>query len=169
MPIPRFFREFRTVRTLLSTAERIARAGGDEHPGAEHLLLAAFELPDGTARRAFDELGVRPEDLPAAIADQHADALASVGVTAPGSQAAASPLPEPSGVYRSQPSAQAVFQRAVEISGTPPPRHLRGAHILLAVSELEHGTASRALRRLGIDPDRLRTAAERALAGARAG
>ena len=164
MPVRRLIREFRTVRTLLSTAERIARAGGDEQPGAEHLLLAAFELPDGTARRAFDDLGVSPDDLPAAIADQHRDALASVGIAAPLEADAPAPLPEPGGVYRTQPSAQVVFQRAVEISGTPPPRHLRGAHVLMAIGELEHGTAPRALRRLGIDRERLRVAAERALA-----
>ena len=105
-----------------------------------------------------------PEDVPAAIADQHRDALASVGIAVPPEPAPSAPLTEPGGIYRSQPSAQTVFKRAVEISGTPGPRHLRGAHILMAVGELEHGTAARALRRLGIDREQLRLAAERALA-----
>ncbi|MGZ8476106.1 MAG: Clp protease N-terminal domain-containing protein, partial [Candidatus Limnocylindria bacterium] len=46
----------RTIKKLLTDAEVEARAMGEAEPGAEHLLLAALDLPDGSARRAFERL-----------------------------------------------------------------------------------------------------------------
>jgi hypothetical protein len=80
MPFIRPIQEFRTIRQLLGGAERLAQESGETLPGAEHLLLAALALPDGTARRAFERLGVDPDGLPSAIASQHADALRTVGI-----------------------------------------------------------------------------------------
>jgi hypothetical protein len=38
------------------------------------------------------------------------------------------------------------------------PSWLRGAHVVAAICDLEHGTAARALAALGVDRDRLREA-----------
>ena len=162
MPLVRMIREFRTIRALLENAERIARGLGEASPGAEHLLLSALDLPDGSARRAFERLGRSPDDLPAAIASQHRSALASVGILVD-DHPAPRPLPDARGVFRLTPPAQAAFRRAVELSGSPKPRRLLGAHVLLALSEQEHGTVPRALTAMGIDRGALADAARAVL------
>jgi ATP-dependent Clp protease ATP-binding subunit ClpA len=159
MPFNRPFDEYRTIKALLGGAERVARDSGEELPGAEHLLLSALALPDGTARRAFSHLDIDPDGLPAAIAAQHVQALRAVGIDAGGVATLHEPAPPARGVFNATPSAQSVFRRAVELSGTPKPRRLLGAHVVLAVTEMEHGTAVRALRGMGVDRARLADAA----------
>lgn len=155
--------EFLTIKQLLEGAERLAQQAGESLPGAEHLLLSALALPDGTARRAFERLGVDPDGLPSAIAAQHDDALRAVGIEVDAKDLDV-PAPEARGVYLSTPSAQTTFKRAVELSGKPKPRRLRGAHVVLAVTEMEHGTVARALSRLGVNRDELAAAARDELA-----
>ncbi len=159
MPFLRPLNEYRTIRALLGGAERLAHEAGDAEPGAEHLLLAALALPDGTARRAFERLGADPDRLPAAIEAQHVDALRAVGIDPGDAARVESPMPAAPGPYRSSPSAQVAFRRAVELSAVPAPRRLQGAHVVAAVAEVEHGTVPRALRRMGIEPARLGEAA----------
>jgi ATP-dependent Clp protease ATP-binding subunit ClpA len=155
--------EIQTIKQLLEGAERLAQQSGESHPGAEHLLLSALALPDGTARRAFERLGVDPDGLPSAIAAQHDDALRAVGIKVD-AQNLDVPAPEARGVYLSTPSAQTAFKRAVELSGKPKPRRLRGAHVVLAVTEMERGTVARALSRMGVDREKLAVAARDELA-----
>lgn len=154
--------EVRTIKLLLEGAERLAQQSGESLPGAEHLLLSALALPDGTARRAFERLGVDPDGLPSAIAEQHDDALRAVGIEVKTEFDA--PAPAKRGVYLSAPSAQTTFKRAVEMSGKPKPRRLRGAHVILAVTEMERGTVARALSRMGVDRNELASAAREELA-----
>ena len=155
--------EVQTIKQLLEGAERLAQQSGDSLPGAEHLLLAALALPDGTARRSFERLGVDPDDLPSAIAAQHDDALRAVGIEVKVKDLPV-PAPEKRGVYLSTPSAQTTFKRAVDLSGKPKPRRLRGAHVVLAVAEMERGTVVRALTRMGVDREKLAAAARDELA-----
>jgi ATP-dependent Clp protease ATP-binding subunit ClpA len=61
------FSDMRMIRTLLEGAEAEAGRAGESMPGAEHLLLAALDLPDGTARRAFERVGADPSALRQAI------------------------------------------------------------------------------------------------------
>lgn len=159
MPFNRPFDELRTIKALLGEAERLARDSGEELPGAEHLLLSALALPDGTARGAFGRLDIDPDGLPGAIAAQHAEALRAVGIDAGGVATLNEPAPPAHGIFDAMPSAQVVFRRAVELSGTPKPRRLLGAHVVLAVTEMEHGTAVRALRQMGVDRAQLADAA----------
>jgi ATP-dependent Clp protease ATP-binding subunit ClpA len=159
MPLIRPFDEYRTIKALLGGAERLARDSGEELPGAEHLLLSALALPDGTARRAFGRLDIDPDGLPAAITANHVAALQAVGIDAGGVAALDEPAPSGRGVFHATPSAQAVFRRAVELSGSPRPRRLLGAHVVVAVTEMEHGTAARALRLMGVDRGKLADAA----------
>jgi ATP-dependent Clp protease ATP-binding subunit ClpA len=151
MKLPRALQDIHTIKTLLTAAEAEAQRAGDDLPGPEHLLLAAFDLPDGTARRAFERLGVEPAAFRAAID------VADTGAEPP----AAAPA---SGVYRLTAPGQHVFQSAVSRAKAAEPTGLRGGHIVAAVSDQRHGTAARALRTLGVDPAALNAAAGAALA-----
>jgi hypothetical protein len=59
-------RDMRTIKTLMTGAEAEALEAGESVPGAEHLLLSALALPDGSARRAFERVGADPDELRAA-------------------------------------------------------------------------------------------------------
>lgn len=155
-----------TIKQLLEEAERIAAERGAGRPSAEHLVLAALELPDGTARRTFERLGRAPADFATALDDQEADDLRQVGVEAPLATIGAQlPAPGvPAGVYRSEPSARQLFGLAGE-DARGHDGALTGAHVLRAAAELEHGVVARALRRLGIDRTALRSASTEEIEG----
>ena len=170
LPNPmRMVRDMRTIKALLEGAEREARAMGEEEPGAEHLLLAALVLPDGTAVRALERAGIDESRLRAEIVDQDRAALAAVGLA---DVAAAMPGVEPldpgegSGIYGSQPSAQEAFQAAGSTArGQRQP--LVGAHVVAAVAAMEHGTVARVLDRMGVDRGSIAEAAVAHMKGAR--
>lgn len=149
-------RDARTIKLLLESAEGLARAGGESEPGPEHLLLAALDLPDGGARRAFARVGAEPDGLAAAVEAHHAEALASVGIASGGTAVAAAPPAR--GLFRSTGAAQEVFRTAGRLARdrrVP----LGGAHVVEAVAAAAHGTAAAAVARLGIDRVALRDAA----------
>ena len=164
MPI-RAIDEFQTIKQLLTEAERLAHASGEALPGPEHLLLSALALPDGTAAAAFRRVGADPDGLQGAIAAQHDAALRAVGIQGEASGPVV-PAPEPRGVFNSSPSAQAAFRRAAELSKAQKPRRLRGAHVVLAVTEIERGTVARTLDRMGVNREELAAAAHAELAAA---
>jgi ATP-dependent Clp protease ATP-binding subunit ClpA len=155
-------RDVRTIKRLLTGAEAEALDAGESVPGAEHLLLSALALPDGSARRAFERVGAEPDGLRAAIAAQHADALRAIGIEPPDDSALdaaiAGQRPPAEGVFRSNASAQSAFQAASKLarSGSAP---LAGGHVVAAVAEMEHGAAARALKVMGIDRTELAAAA----------
>lgn len=141
-------RDMRTINELLTKAEQQATSLGDTAPGAEHLVLAALLLEESSAR---DLLGVSADQFREAIVESHADALAAMGIST--NDARLSPVSPPSGVYRSEESAQDVFQRARVLA-----KHgdgLKGAHIIQAAAERQHGTVARVLKKLGIDRESL--------------
>lgn len=168
MRLPNPVREVRTIDRLLTGAETQARRLGDDLPGAEHLVLSALDLPDGTARAAFRRIGADPDAFPAAIAAQHSAALRAVGIsveaTPPDPPAPAEPVR--SGPLRTDASCQAAFQEAARLARSERPSRLRGAHVLLAVAAMEHGTAVRALEAMGIDRAALAAAAAAELGAA---
>lgn len=158
-------RDMRTIKQLLARAEAEARSGGEQTPGPEHLLLAATTLPDGSAARALERIAVDPQRLRPAIEEAHASALAAVGIEVEPRPGGTAGLHSPAtGAFRATPRAQQVFQEAVALSKSVKPSQLRGAHVVAAICDLEHGTAARALAALGVNRDRLRDAA-RAEAG----
>lgn len=145
-----------TLERLAERAEAHALQDQQREPGAEHFLLAALDLPDGTARLSFGQMGVNPDALKDAIERQYGDALRSVGVTADAS--AVAPLQAKPGVYRAAASGQAVMRElAATRKGHGP---LLGAHVVAIVAGMRHGVAARALRALAIDADALRSTAE---------
>lgn len=156
-------RDMRTIKGLLEGAESIARVMGEEEPGAEHLLLAATDLPDGAASRILARFDVDDLGLRSAIEASHAEALATVGVAVDEAARLSRipPLEASSGqsIYRSRPSAQEAFQAAGALARSSRER-LSGAHVVAAVARMEHGTAARALERLGVDRAALAAAAD---------
>lgn len=159
-------RDVRTMKLLLTRAEQEAGSDGAEMPGAEHLVLAALALPDGTARGAFERAGLDPDDFRAAIARQHVDALRELGID-PGDAPASAPARgrrKPTGPMRSTANAQKLFQEALALARAERHAPLTGAHIVLALTGLEHGTAARALTTMGADRAVLARAARDELA-----
>jgi ATP-dependent Clp protease ATP-binding subunit ClpA len=159
--------DMRTIKQLLTDAERISREMGQEEPGAEHLLLSAMSLPDGSARRALGSLGVDAERIRAALRDEQADALVAAGMPRERAEALASPTPLGPGaapmLYGAGPSAREVFQDAGRLARSSKQR-LAGAHVVAAVARLERGTMPRVLERLGVNPEQLADAARAELA-----
>ncbi|KQW87086.1 hypothetical protein ASC94_27060 [Massilia sp. Root418] len=151
-----------TIKALCEGAEEQARKAGQEQPGAEHYVLSALALEDGSARRVFGRLGKDAEAYRAALARQHSEALRKLGIDAGG---AGEPLPvagEASGLFDSQPSGQALMQALPELakqSQAP----LRGAHVLLAAAGMQHSLAARALRAMDVELEALVQAADEEL------
>jgi hypothetical protein len=160
-------RDAATVGALCAEAERQARLAGQTEPGAEHFVLAALALPDGTARRSFERLGLDPAAFGAAIERQYGDALRSVGIEAPpfGVPDAEPGIPrEAKGLHRSQASAQALMRVLSQLpkagAGMPGAQApLLGAHVLQAACAARFGIAVRAVEAMGIDRAQLTSAA----------
>jgi ATP-dependent Clp protease ATP-binding subunit ClpA len=161
--IRRRFRDMSTIKTLCLGAERHANADGQKEPGAEHFVLAALDLPDATARKAFARIDVDAKSFRSAITQQYADALRNIGIEMPQPGPAgddAVPRASAGGIYRAQPSAQTLMQQLAgqqkNAAGVP----LLGAHVIMAAANAQYGVAIRALKALGIDPAKLRAAAQ---------
>ena len=119
--------------------------------------MAALDLPDGSARRAFERLGTDPHALPDAIEQQYRDALQGLGLAA-ALPAAAATMARPSRLYQAQPSGQELMQALAQSrKGQPGP--LRGAHIVALVAEMPQGVAARTLKALRLDAAHLAAAA----------
>jgi ATP-dependent Clp protease ATP-binding subunit ClpA len=169
-------RDMGTIKTLLLEAEKLANAEGFKEPGAEHLVMSALALSDGTARKAFLRINVDPNDFRAAITRQYQDALKNVGITVPPDTLAASEkaaLPT-SPIYKAQPSAQALMQTMLhEIKHTEkkenPNTPLLSAHVLLAATTAQYSVAARTFRAMGIDLEKLADAAQAEIGAYRMG
>lgn len=145
-----------TIKRLCERAEAHALQDQQREPGAEHFLLAALHLPDGTARLAFERWGVEPDDLRAAIERQYGDALRSIGLRA--EMPAGTPMSANAGIYQAAPSGREIMQAlAATRKGHSP---LLGAHVVAIAAVMSNGVAARALRALGVDAIDLKSAAD---------
>lgn len=168
------FRNMGTIKALCLEAEKFANADGQKEPAAEHFVLSALALPDGTARKAFLRINADPNDFRAAIARQYEEALKNVGVAIPPDAIVASEETSlPTGpIYKVQPSAQALMQTmiyeiVVKEQKENPAAPLLGAHVLLAATTAQYGVAARAIRAMGIDSASLANAAKAEIAAYR--
>lgn len=145
-----------TIKRLCERAEIHALHDQQREPGGEHFLLAALDLPDGTARLAFEQAGAEPGALKAAIERQYGDALLSIGLTADAPPDI--PVSAHSGAYQAAASGQVVMQELAEARRDHAP--LLGAHVVSIVAGLPQGVVPRALRALGVDPASLKSSAD---------
>jgi hypothetical protein len=147
------FKDMGTIKTLCEAAERIANAEYQTAPGAEHFVLAALELPDGSAARVLAKLGLTAVDFAEAVRQTHRVALEAAGVDADhihGSEHDVPPLPAAREIYNAAPSGQAVLKglAALRKRGTG---RLTGVQVLEVVSAMQHGPTTRAFALLGRD------------------
>lgn len=155
----RRLRDVAVIKDLCRSAETHALADGQTLPGAEHFLLAALDLPDGSARRVFEELSADPAALKAAIAQQYVEPLAGLGL----GEAALAQVVEPrqassaNAIYDAAPSGQEVMQI---LTAERSPGALIGAAVVQAVASIPHGVAARALRAMGLELDAVRKTAD---------
>ncbi len=148
------FRDMGTIKALCEAAERIANAEHQAAPGAEHFVLAALELPDGSAARVLAKLGLTASAFGEAVRQTHRAALEAVGVGADqirGSERDVPPLPEPRDIYNAAPSGQAVLKGLAALRKRGVSGPLIGVHVLEVVSAMQHGTSARAFALLGRD------------------
>ena len=161
-------RDMGTIKTLCLGAERHAQQSGEDMPGAEHFLLSAIELQDGTARRAFERLGADPSALRMAISAQYDAALRGIGLDPGGVRADNNdpgPVPSNHRIYDAQPSGQAVMKELAARKGKDKDTPLLGAHVVAVVASMKLGVAARALRAMGVDPEALCAAARTEVRG----
>lgn len=162
------FRDIGTIKALCFGAEKMANADGQKEPGAEHFVMAALELPDGTARKAFERVHADPDSFRAAIARQYEDALQNIGIALSHDSAISedtTPTAAGTGAYRTQPSAQALMQTLtreimVKEQKADSAAPLLSAHVILAATTAQYGVVARAFRAMGVDPAKLAEAAK---------
>lgn len=168
------FDDARTLKTLCFEAERMANERGQREPGAEHFVLAALDLPDGTARETFERIECNPDGFSGAIEAQYRRALQVLGLdmeSADHLNGSEVPVPTAKGPYRAQPSVASLMQVLtrdimVEAQRRDATMPLLGAHVLIAAASAQFGVCARAFQELGIEPPRLVAAAHEAIAHA---
>ncbi len=141
--------DMRTLAALCKGAERHANADGQTEPGAEHFVLAALELPDGSAEKAFQRVGSDPRRFRDAINQQYGEALTAIGMD--GVLPAPVPITPASGLYRAGASAHALVKQLSEWPRSSWRERLSGAHVLAVAATTSHGVAARAFRSMGVD------------------
>ncbi len=148
----------RALKVLCDAAVREAEREGLAEVGAEHFLLAAFELPDGTAGRSWRPFGLDAQGLRAALERRQAEALAGAGFTLE-----AMPPPQPIRLRRgalalpANASGRALLERLSRAG--PAAEVLCGADVVLAALDARRGVVPRVLRHLGVEPEALGAAA----------
>lgn len=159
-----FIRDRNTVITLHSGAEKQARMNGDEKPGAEHFLLAALELSDGTAKRAFESIGIDPGILRSAINKQVNDTLKKIGIDTSqfnldngNPDSVSKNRIFPNWANSSGHLLIKEINRIQEIDLNIP---LIGAHVVAAIAKMKFGITIQTFRTLGINTTLLYSAAQ---------
>ena len=154
-----------TISKLCQIAEAHALQDRQQRPGAEHFLLAALDLEDGTARVAFDKVGADPDGVKRAIEHQYASALHSMGIAAPSPESGEGVPPRQTegAAYQAAASGQEVMQALASSRHRHAP--LLGAHVVAIVAAMPHGVAARALRAMGVEAETLRSAADEVTQG----
>ena len=148
------FRDMGTIKMLCEAAERIANAEHQVAPGAEHFVLAALELPDGSAARVFTKLGISAGTFREAVREVHRAALSAVGVGSEqisASERDVPPLSPSDELYNAAPSGEATLKALAALRKRGVTGPLVGAHVLEVVNAMQHGTTMRAFRLLERD------------------
>jgi len=151
-----------TLTQLCQMAEKYAKKRGEGEPGEEHFLLSALELPDGTAQRVFERLGVNEDQLEKAIDQQHIDALSYIGIDASDMSSVANENDDvgehSNSPFKSKPSAQSLMKELVASRRSDKDIPLLGLHIIEVLSDKKLGIVSRAFEVLGLDQQSVKDA-----------
>ncbi|HAO33233.1 MAG TPA: Clp protease N-terminal domain-containing protein [Candidatus Competibacter sp.] len=160
------FRDIKTIKSLFEKAEQHANASGQREPGSEHFVMAAFDLPDGTAQNAFRRLNADPNQFATAVAQQYSNALRDIGMEFSQSHSPFSvtePVPANNGMYQAKPSVRTLIEALWELkkANSAP---LLGAHVVLAAISAQFGVIPRTLQSMGVEPASLAAAARAEIA-----
>ncbi|MCG7926815.1 MAG: Clp protease N-terminal domain-containing protein [Candidatus Thiodiazotropha taylori] len=128
---------------------------GEERPGAEHFVLSALNLEDGTAKRAFERLGADSGKFQAAIKKQYTEALSYIGIDQPSLDIQPEPIETTKTFQESQASGQDLMKKLFALKQQDKQHPLLGAHVLCAVADMHYGVVSRAFKVMGITPEHL--------------
>lgn len=149
------FSDMKTIAKLIPGADEQARAMGEEKPGAEHFVLSALNLEDGTAMRVFSKLGVDSKKFKNAIKDQYHEALDSIGIHSESTSIEPDSVPSNKIFLESQPSGENLMKLLVTLKKEDKQRPLTGAHVLIVAASAQYGVVPRALKSLNIDKELL--------------
>ncbi len=148
------FQDMKTISKLMTGADEHAHLGGKEEPGAEHFVLSALNLDDGSARRIFEKMDTDADQFKAAISQQYSDALTSIGIEGE-VEISSEPVKTDKMFHNSQPSGQALMKALYALKQKDKDRPLLGAHVLSVAAEMEYGVVARAFKVMGIDRKQL--------------
>jgi len=149
------FRDMKTISKLISGADEQANISGEEKPGAEHYVLSALNLEDGSAKRVFEKAGADASKFRESVKQQYSDALNSIGISSEATDIAPEPIEPNKMFHNSQPSGQELMKSLYAIKQRDKDRPLAGAHVISVAAEMEHGVVARALKVMGIDREQL--------------
>lgn len=152
-------RDMQTLAGLLGASVERAGADGESHAGAHHLLLAALEMEDGTARQVFARLGTDAEQVIAALGEHDSVALRSLGL--PDELA---DLDTKKASVGRQGKTDATYEAAMKNvyaihNERGDYRPLIGAHVVGGVAEIDRGVSARVFDALNLDRTRVIEAA----------
>lgn len=156
--------DMKTIRLLCEAAERFALQDQQDKPRAEHFLLATFELPDGTARSAFEKLGVSFDAVKQAIDTQYRLSLEKVGIEVPPVPNDAAVKPQ-AALYRASASGEAFMKALAAQQKKDGHPKLLGAHALMVLADMQAGSLARVFKLLELDAEAIKRAAYSASAG----
>jgi len=158
-------RDVRTIKDLSLAAEQLAIGMGDAPPGAEHFMLAAINMADGTAHQAFEFVGADPDQFRISIDEQYDQALRSTGIEAANidndavvnEMGLSESKPAP---FQTKPDVTSLFKRMHQFDSARPDRPLLGASVVFAAASLEQGVTARTLRAMNVDRGELAVSAQ---------
>ncbi|NVK75671.1 MAG: hypothetical protein HWE24_19535 [Oceanospirillaceae bacterium] len=148
------FRDMKTISKLISGAEEQAHINGKEEPGAEHFVLSALNLDDGSAKRVFERMDANAEKFKSAISQQYTDALSSIGFDNV-NEISSEAIQSNKIFHTSQPSGQTLVKSLYTLKQRDKHRPLLGVHVISVASEMEYGVVARAFRAMGVDSKQL--------------
>jgi ATP-dependent Clp protease ATP-binding subunit ClpA len=128
--------DMKTIGKLISGADEQAHISGEEEPGAEHYLLSALKMSDGSARRVFERVGADSDKFHEAIGKQYSDALKFVGIDAESIDNDFEPVETERMLHNSKPSGQAVMKKLYALKKQDKDRPLLGAHVVGVVANM---------------------------------
>ncbi len=149
------FRDMKTISQLISGADEQANISGEEKPGAEHYVLSALNLDDGSAKRIFESIGADSNKFREAIREQYSEALSFIGISPDATEIEPEPIKSNRMLHNSQPSGQELMKSLYALKQEDKEHPLLGAHVISVAAEMEHGVVARAFKVMGIGREQL--------------